>query len=133
VFGAFIAILWSAKPDTYTPAPATAILSIIQAPTITPIPIDTPTPLVTPTSAEGVSQPNGPIAVSDFVQVNGTGGDGLRLHTDPGVSSEVRYVAIESEVFLVNPDPSMPMVPGGSSRIQYEAAGWSQLSGGAKS
>ena len=47
----------------------------------------------------------GPIAIGDFVQVSGTGGDGLRVHASANVSSEVRYVAIESEVFQVKDGP----------------------------
>jgi hypothetical protein len=37
--------------------------------------------------------------------VSGTGGTGLRLHKEAGVSSEVDYVAIEAEVFLVEDGP----------------------------
>jgi hypothetical protein len=106
IFGALVAILWFAKPKTYSQAPATAILSIIQAPTETPIPQITLTPTSEPSSSQGVPLPSGPIAIGDYVQVSGTGGDGLRLHATAGVSSEVRYVAIEAEVFLVQEGPN---------------------------
>ena len=105
LFGALLAILWSAKPDTYSQTPATAILSIIQAPTETSVPTITSTPTSSPSSSQAAPQPGGPIKIGDFVQVSETEGEGLRLHASAGVSSEVRYVAIEAEVFLVQEGP----------------------------
>ena len=61
--------------------------------------------MLTPTSSQPVPPPSSDIAIGDYVQVSGTGGDGLRLHKEAGVSSEVRYIAIESEVFLVKDGP----------------------------
>ena len=43
--------------------------------------------------------------IGDYVQVSGTGGDGLRLHQEAGVSSDVRYIAIEAQLFLVIDGP----------------------------
>ena len=45
------------------------------------------------------------IAVGAYVQISGTGGDGLRLRTDPGLDSEVRILGAESEVFQVEDGP----------------------------
>jgi hypothetical protein len=47
----------------------------------------------------------GVIAVGAYVQITGTGGDGLRLRTDPGLNSEVRLLGAEAEVFQVNEGP----------------------------
>jgi hypothetical protein len=106
IFAVFMIILWSAKADSITQVPATAILHVIEAATETPLAHRaTQTPVPTPTSAEQVPLPSGDIAIGDYVQVSGTGGDGLRLHSEAGVSSDVRYIAIEAEVFLVKDGP----------------------------
>jgi hypothetical protein len=106
VYAVFVAVLWSARAKSIIQLPATAIFHIIEAPTETPIaPITTPTTVPTPSSSQQVPPPSGDIAVGDYVQVTGTGGEGLRLHTEAGVSSEVRYIAIEAEVFLVKDGP----------------------------
>jgi len=47
----------------------------------------------------------GEIKIGDYVQVTGTGGDGLRLHETAGVASKVNYIAIDSEVFIVKDGP----------------------------
>jgi hypothetical protein len=106
VFGVLVVVLWSARGDSFAQAPATAILNVIRAPTGTPIaPIQTPTPETTPASSQQAPPPGGDIAIGDYVQVTGTGGAGLRLHKSAGVSSEVPYVAIDTEVFLVKDGP----------------------------
>jgi hypothetical protein len=106
VFAILLLILWSLKAENNIPAPGTAILNIIEVPTQTPpAPITTPTQVLTPTSAQSVPLPSGEIAIGDYVQVNGTGGNGLRLHVTAGISGEVHYIAIEAEVFLVKDGP----------------------------
>lgn len=40
-----------------------------------------------------------------FVQVSGTGGDGLRLRAEPSLDGEVRFLGLESEVFRVEDGP----------------------------
>jgi hypothetical protein len=40
-----------------------------------------------------------------LVEINGTGGDGLRLREKPGLNENVRFVALESEVFLIKDGP----------------------------
>ena len=106
VFGILLAVLWSSKVKAITPISATAILSVIQAPTETPpAPLTTVTPTLEPTTSPGEPLPHGEIVLGDYVQVVGTEGDGLRLHTSAGVSTDVRYVATESQVFLVKEGP----------------------------
>lgn len=106
VISALLLLLWSAKAKTIAQAPATAILNIIEAPTETPpLPMATATSTPEPTSSQQLPTPGGEIRLGDYVQVSGTGGDGLRLHAAAGVTSEVRYLAIDSEVFVVKEGP----------------------------
>ena len=106
IFAVLVCILWTAKAKTNPQVPATAILNIIKAPTQTALaPKETSTPAATPTSSQREPPPSVDIAINDYVQVSGTGGDGLRLHKTAGVSGEVRYIAIEAEVFLVKDGP----------------------------
>jgi hypothetical protein len=106
VFAALLAILWSARANRNPQVQLTAILSIIKAPTITPlVPITTPTLTLAPTDVQEEPAPSGDIVIGDYVQVSGTEGDGLRLHETAGVSSGVTYIATEAEVFLVKDGP----------------------------
>jgi hypothetical protein len=43
--------------------------------------------------------------VDGYVQITGTGGDGLRLRTEAGLGSEVRFLGLEDEVFLIQDGP----------------------------
>jgi hypothetical protein len=106
VFAVLVGILWTSKVKGITQAPATAILNVIEAPTETPIgQITTPTAIMTPTSSQQIPPPSGDIAIGNYVQVSGTGGEGLRLHNTAGVASKVNYTAYEAEVFLVKDGP----------------------------
>lgn len=92
------------------PAPKeapTAALTVIAQPTWTPTPSPTPTSLAhgTPTPIPPLAPGPGEIAVGRFVQVSGTGGDGLRLRTAPGLQAPVRFLAREAEVFRVADGP----------------------------
>ncbi len=66
------------------------------APTETPVP-EQPTP---------PPPPAGSINLGDFVQVTGTGDDGiLNLRSEPSTGSPVQYLAIEREVLQVQAGP----------------------------
>jgi len=107
VFAILLGILWTSKAKKYSEIPATAILSIIEPPTATsPAPTVTSTTKNTPESSQQAPPPTGNIAVGDYVQVSGTGGDGLRLHESAGVNSTVKYIALEAEVFTVKDGPA---------------------------
>jgi len=54
-------------------------------------------PTATPKSEGEV---NG-ISVKRFVKIEGTGGIGLRIRNEPGMDTEVQFIANESEVFIV--------------------------------
>lgn len=106
VFSIFVWALWSARANGPTRVQATVVMKVIEAPTQTPLmPVMTETPLPTPTSPQQAPPASGDIAIGNYVQVSGTGGDGLRLHDTAGIASKVNYIAIESELFLVESGP----------------------------
>lgn len=75
----------------------------LQTPTPSPYPTPTPYPTSTPT-------PTLPVPVADFrpgtlVQIVGTQGARLRFRTQPGLQSEVRFLAPEGEIFRVEAGP----------------------------
>lgn len=106
IFAVLIGVLWLSKAKNNTGLPATAILSVIEPPTATPpLATKTQTPVSTPQSSQQAPPPGEDISKGDYVQVSGTGGDGLRLHESAGVSSAVKYIALEAEVFIVKDGP----------------------------
>ncbi|MDD2921274.1 MAG: hypothetical protein PHQ36_03225 [Anaerolineales bacterium] len=80
---------------------APADLTIIPAPTHTPnaIPTSTMDPNVTPTL-----EPN-TIGVGAYVQISGTEGEGLKIHSAPSLNSDLVFFGGESEVFVVREGP----------------------------
>lgn len=104
--GLFAATLVGA--NTLRPLPVvqpggTAVLNIIPAPSPTvPLPTLPPSPTPTPTQPiPGLA----PLAIGDYVQVAGTGSDGLRVRSEAGLNGNILYLAIESEVFKVEDGP----------------------------
>jgi len=79
-----------------------AVFTVIPAPTATVIlPTEVlPTPSLSPAELE-----TGKIQVDTIVKINGTGGDGLRLRMEPGVSAAPIYLGKEGEEFLVIDGP----------------------------
>ncbi len=80
---------------------APADLTMIPAPTHTPNatllpPVD---PNATPTLAPNT------IGLSAYVQISGTGGEGLRIRSAPGLNSDTVFYGGESEVFVVRDGP----------------------------
>ena len=84
-------------------AAATSALTIIPAPTSTPLPLPPTLTPVPPTPAPSSTPAPGLVAVGVYVQPS-TGGAGLRLHTQPGLSADF-ISAYDSEVFLVTKGP----------------------------
>ena len=80
---------------------STAAFAVIPPPTLTPTP-STPTPSPTP---EGSGEIIDGIGVGMFVQITGTGGDGLRLRVGPSTNDEPRFLGYEAEVFRVKDGP----------------------------
>jgi hypothetical protein len=102
-------LFWGIRPDTVESIPSTAVLYVIPYISPTPLPA-TPTPLVTQQAQDGSvppSPPPGDISKDISVQISGTGGDGLRLRTEPGLKGEIKYLGLEGEIFLVDDGPQM--------------------------
>jgi hypothetical protein len=86
--------------------PPTAVITVIAVPTATPLlPTLTPQGPETPTPTEGPLPEPGDVSLGSFVQIAGTGGDGLRLRVEPGLDSQVRLLGLETEVFQVTDGP----------------------------
>jgi len=95
-----IAIGWMNSPQSPDVGFAPADLTVIVAPTLTPAVTATATidpfaPSPTPTG----------IAVGSYAQITGTGGDGLRIRSQPGLTGESVFLGLDSEVFLVQDGP----------------------------
>ena len=96
-------IVWVTRPEPTPVGQATPILQVIRIPTATiALPTPTPTGDTIPTTSGPSS---GGIAVGDYVRVVGTGGDGLRLRINPGLDGQVRFIAFEGEIFLIQDGP----------------------------
>ncbi|MGD9091557.1 MAG: hypothetical protein PVF74_01825 [Anaerolineales bacterium] len=99
-------IVWLTRPGPGLPVSRTAVLHVIPLPTATQV-LLTPTPIAEQTpSADVPPSPNpGEIMVGAFVQVSGTGGDGLRMRSKSGLDGEVLFLGLEDEVFRVEDGP----------------------------
>ncbi|RME05590.1 MAG: hypothetical protein D6803_08600, partial [Anaerolineae bacterium] len=83
----------------------TAALTVIPAPTATPIPPTQPLPTPTPAVDVPAAPGEGVLFVGGYVQISGTGGDGLNLRAGPGLSFDPLYLGLEAEVFKVIEGP----------------------------
>lgn len=105
LFAAAAGLVYATRPAPEPKGAATAVVYVLAAPTPTAV-LPTPTPEPTPTATSPVpAPPPGMIAVGAYVQITGTGGDGLRLRADPGLNGEIRLLGIEAEVFQVIDGP----------------------------
>jgi len=101
----FLCVFWGFVFNLLKPEAAGGVLQpaeivLIPAPTITPSPALIV--LETPTSSQ-VSRDG--IFVGAVVQISGTDGAGLRLRSEPGIASEVRFIGMDAEVFEVREGP----------------------------
>jgi len=80
----------------------TAILVIIPAPTSTAPALSqalfSPTRTIAPADQSGIS-------LGIFVQIQGTGQDGLRIRSGPGTDKPMNFLGMDSEVFKVKDGP----------------------------
>jgi len=91
------------KPANPALAVSTAALTVIPAPSSTPIPLPGDGATVTPTPSGDVSHDG--IALGMYVQISGTGGDGLKMRAGPGMESDTLFLGMESEVYQVKDGP----------------------------
>ena len=106
LLGAIFAIIWSSLPQGETQLMPTPILTVIPAPTATLTPSASPISLTpSATSTLMVGGTGNELQVGAYVQITGTGGDGLRLRAGPGTENEPIFLGREAEVFLVKDGP----------------------------
>jgi hypothetical protein len=97
---------WVYKPDNPTSAQPNAVMNVIHAPTSTPTVEQMPTETASiQATVNPEDLPPGTIAAGLYVQINGTGGDGLRLRDEPGLSGNVLLLGNEAEVMQVGDGP----------------------------
>jgi len=105
--GLFIGLLILINFSRTTPPPVgmvTAALTVIPSSSGTRTPaaeqfIPTDFPQKTPTLEPGV------LGIGAFVQVSGTGGDGLRLRQGAGLGYEMQFLGLDGELFQVGDGP----------------------------
>jgi hypothetical protein len=86
------------RSTTNTPE---ANLTVIAGPLIPTMDIGMLT-VVTPTVTVDLQLPgSGGLKTGVYVQINGTGGNGLRIRNNAGTDAETNFIANESEVFLI--------------------------------
>ncbi|NWG33918.1 MAG: hypothetical protein HXY42_05710 [Chloroflexi bacterium] len=96
----FLSIGWIHSPQSPDVGFAPAYLTII--------PASTATPNVTPTATLDPFAPSPTptgLTVGGYAQITGTGGEGLRIRSAPGLSGEPVFLGLDSEVFLVKDGP----------------------------
>ena len=95
-----IQILLPPNNSIFHPTP---VIVVIPAPTATP----TLNPLILPTSTPlgAGEQSVGGLFIGMYVQISGTGVEGLRFHSTPGLNSSSLFYGAESEVFLITKGP----------------------------
>lgn len=99
---AFVYFAIGTKGAVQTSPETTAVITLIYAPTSTKIVYEGTVP--TPTPELGVI--TGSIEIGAYVTISGTEGQGLRLRTEPGTSSKIRFLGYESEVFKISDGPT---------------------------
>lgn len=96
-------LLWATRKAPVTPGLATAMITVVELPTET-LPIPTATP-GTPTPSPVPLVDSGEISLEAYVEIAGTGGEGLRFRVQPNLQSQVLFLGVDSEVFQVTDGP----------------------------
>ena len=101
----FLCVFWGIVFNLLKPEAAGGVLQpaeivLIPAPTITP----SLAFVLSETPAPGLVTRDG-IFVGAVVQISGTDGAGLRLRSEPGTASEVRFIGMDAEAFEVREGP----------------------------
>ena len=87
------------------PPSQTQPFTVIPAPSVT-IPVILPTsPPNSNVTVVPTPLPSGQMGIGAYVQISGTGGDGLRLRASPGTANAPLFLGMESEVFRVTDGP----------------------------
>jgi hypothetical protein len=99
----YIVVMRPAAASSSKLSEGTSVLTIIPAPSSTPRPLPPTLTPFPPTPAPSSTPAPGEIAIGIYVQP-ATGGVGLRVHTEPGLSADF-FSAFDSEAFLVAKGP----------------------------
>ena len=104
LFASILLLIYFNKP---TPTPVGMVTAAL---TVIPSSNQTSTPTVSEITSEDFPSETptlepGTIGIGAFVQVSGTGGDGLRLRKDPGLDYEMQFLGLEGELFQVGDGP----------------------------
>lgn len=101
-----ILYVWFTRPAPAPLGSPTAVLFFIPGASSTPVPPTLiPTVIVSPTASGPPTPLPGEIGVGSIVQISGTGGVALNIRTEPGLDSEVFFLAYDSEIFEVREGP----------------------------
>lgn len=97
--------LLATRSRSAAPGEATVVLTLVAANTSTPT-APAAAPIQSPgAGTEAPTPPPGVVSVGAFVQVVGTGGDGLRLRDQPSLAGQVLMLGSEAEIFRVEEGP----------------------------
>jgi hypothetical protein len=99
----YILVMRPAAASTPGLNAATSVLTIIPAPSSTPLPLPPTLTPIPPTPAPSSTPAPGQIAIGVYVQPT-TGGVGLRVHKQPALKADF-FSAFDSEAFLVTNGP----------------------------
>ena len=98
----WVGIQWSHPHSSSTAGFVAADLTVIPLPTAT---ISVPTPTIDPSLVASLTAQPNQIGLNVYVKINGTGTDGLRIRSAPGLNSDMVFHGQESETFLVKDGP----------------------------
>lgn len=104
LFAGLLILLNLNRPPRPPVGAVTAALTVIPSwsETVTP---DVPEIISTDTQSETATLEPGVIGIGAFVQVSGTGGNGLRLRKGPGLGYEMQFLGLDGELFQVADGP----------------------------
>ncbi len=98
-------LLWATRRAPAYSGMATAAITIVRLPTETqPVPTAT---LGTPTPSPVPLPDSGEISIGAYIEIAGTGGEGLRFRVEPSIQSQVLFLGMDTEVFQVRDGPQV--------------------------
>ena len=125
----WIGIQFLIRIETSTSGFVAADLTVIPLPSAT---VQVPTPTINAGLAASLTAQPSQIALNTYVQISGTGTDGLRIRSAPGLNSDTVFRGDESETFMVKDGPKQAdgyswwyvVAPYDSTRAGWAAANY---------
>lgn len=97
-------VIFLSRPASSPSTQGTVLINVIRNPSATSTVAPTGTPSIfTATPAPGAG--TGGIYTGAVVKITGTGGDGLRLRSNPGLSGQILFIASEGDLYLITDGP----------------------------